>query len=245
MNKKSQRVIVSVLAFAFLLSACAPGQLLGPTITPTPTATNTPSPTPTNTPTLTPTSTPTLTPTPVPVCNPDATVLGNVNEDFPGYLDILDVTSTLSGKRLTVVFTMREIPDEITINREALGKGYPEIAWGVAIDADNDPDTGGQGFLTRSGYGYEYVLQAFNFKNGAERSGSIESLLRYHNTYLWKIKDDGGISSGANGTLRVDQEAKTITLGADIQGISPDSYLHFFTFYNGEADILVDEICER
>jgi len=58
--------LVSLILFAsFVLSACGPGQLFGPTITPTPTntPTTTPTPTPTSTPTLTPTSTSTPTPT--------------------------------------------------------------------------------------------------------------------------------------------------------------------------------------
>ena len=45
------------------LSACGPGQMLGPTITPTPTATQTPTSTQTSTPTLTSTVTPTPTAT--------------------------------------------------------------------------------------------------------------------------------------------------------------------------------------
>jgi hypothetical protein len=55
-----------------LLTSCGPGQLFGPTLTPTPTVTSTPTitltPTPTSTPTatftITPTSTPSFTPTP-------------------------------------------------------------------------------------------------------------------------------------------------------------------------------------
>lgn len=54
-------VSVSFLAVGLFLAGCGPGQLLGPTITPTPTSTNTPTPTSTNTPTPT---TPVVTPTP-------------------------------------------------------------------------------------------------------------------------------------------------------------------------------------
>ena len=54
-----------VLLVTLAVSGCGPGQLLGPTITPSPTTTLTPTltPTPTSTPTLTPTATPTNTPT--------------------------------------------------------------------------------------------------------------------------------------------------------------------------------------
>lgn len=57
-----KKIFVGLLIFASLVSACGPGQLLGPAFTPTPTITSTP--TQTNTPTITPTFTATLTPTP-------------------------------------------------------------------------------------------------------------------------------------------------------------------------------------
>ena len=67
-----------VLLITLAVSGCGPGQLLGPTITPSPTATLTPTltPTPTSTPTLTPTATPTSTPTltPTPTFTPTPTL---------------------------------------------------------------------------------------------------------------------------------------------------------------------------
>ena len=61
---------IAIMALLLINTACSPGQLFGPTLTPTPTITPTPTytPTPTETltPTDTPTNTPTLTPTPVP-----------------------------------------------------------------------------------------------------------------------------------------------------------------------------------
>jgi len=61
MNTKLRNTIICFLAVSLLISGCGPGQLLGPTSTPTLT------PTPTVTFTLTPTSTPTPTPTPIPI----------------------------------------------------------------------------------------------------------------------------------------------------------------------------------
>lgn len=62
------KYLIVPVSLALVVAGCGPGQLLGPTLTPTPTATFTPSPTPTPTstptPTATPSPTPTLTPTP-------------------------------------------------------------------------------------------------------------------------------------------------------------------------------------
>jgi hypothetical protein len=64
MDAKRQIAAVVVLITSLVMSGCGPGQLLGPTVTPTPTLTFTPTPTSTSTPTSTPTLTPTITPTP-------------------------------------------------------------------------------------------------------------------------------------------------------------------------------------
>jgi hypothetical protein len=58
------KICCLIIASLLLLSACGPGTLFGPTITPTPTST------PTHTPTLTPTSIPSLTITPIPTRDP-------------------------------------------------------------------------------------------------------------------------------------------------------------------------------
>src|SRR5258707_6674920 len=61
-------IIICILGLSLCMSACGPGELLGPTYTPTPTITFTPTLTTTPTPTSTPT--PTLTPTPLPTMTP-------------------------------------------------------------------------------------------------------------------------------------------------------------------------------
>src|SRR5688500_9117996 len=73
MDMHNQKFIILAFVLSMVLSSCGPGQLFGPTVTQTPTATSTVTITPTATPTLTPsptitstpTSTPTLTPTPL------------------------------------------------------------------------------------------------------------------------------------------------------------------------------------
>ena len=110
--KKYFPMLVFFLSFSLLLSACGPGQALGPTLTPSPTFTFTPTSTSTSTPTFTPTLTPTFTPsatatltaTPQPACeeqgcsfaNPIVIIADNefagialeyqwLDEHYPGY----------------------------------------------------------------------------------------------------------------------------------------------------------------
>jgi len=74
MKKIQQTSTILIFTISLVISGCGPGQLFGPTLTPTPTntltptstpiPTSTPMPTSTNTPTQTPTITPTNTPEP-------------------------------------------------------------------------------------------------------------------------------------------------------------------------------------
>ena len=76
--------IVHCMVLFVSISACGPGQVFGPTHTPTPTATLTPTNTPTPTKTLTPTNTATPTSTPVPngPCDNPLLPLGKGNQWF-------------------------------------------------------------------------------------------------------------------------------------------------------------------
>ena len=247
MNPKFISFATLTIFLILLISACAPTQPPVPTAvilnTSVPTKPVIPTQLPTDTPTPAPTQTLVPTETAVPVCKPDNTVSGSIKNDIPDYLNILSVTTKLKGTNLTAVFSLRGIPDQITINKNSLKKGIPEIAWGVGIDTDNKDDTGGKAFVTSSGYGFDYILQAFNFKNRTEQKGSILNLFR-GNTLVWKVKNDGSINSVGTGKIDVDPTAKTITLSANISGIKPDSYLYFYTYVQ-DNDTLIDEICSR
>ncbi len=248
-----------IIVLSLVLSGCSAAATAAPTVAPTATPTIEPTAANTNTPILAPTNTetplatttatatelPTATATPEPVCQPNNIVAGSPDEKIPGYLDIISVSSTLEGTKLTAVFTMREIPDEITIDSNNIKKGIPELAIGVDIDSDVNEDTGGSNFMFGSGYGYDYALQAFNFKQGNERKGAMDKLLKTK-TNIWKISN-GNIKSSGIGKITVDQAARTITLSATIPGIKPESYVHFYTFFNNDEDKepSVDELCGR
>lgn len=192
-------------------------------------------------------------PASLPECKPGSTVEGLADETIPGFLDILSVSTQLEGTKFTVIFHLREIPGEITINktdnpgeitlsRSTIPDGTPEIAWGVDIDKDNNPNTGNASFVLGTGYGFDSTFQALNIKQGPERKGPIQDLMRYL-TRVWdEKKEDLSIRSGAVGKIEVNEEEKTLTMSANIPKIKPDSRLRFYTFYNGEKQF-IDELC--
>ena len=60
-------------------------------------------------------------------CDPDCTLLIVVQNaddlathDLPDYVDILRVESSLDDETLTVVFYLKGLPQELTVNREGL-----------------------------------------------------------------------------------------------------------------------------
>lgn len=91
MNSKA--VATYILMFSLLLSGCGPGQLFGPTITPTPTITNTQTPSPTTTATLKPTATATITSTITPVPSPTIVGLVQIPNATIVYYDISGSTT--------------------------------------------------------------------------------------------------------------------------------------------------------
>ncbi|GAB4569862.1 MAG: hypothetical protein Fur0017_15420 [Anaerolineales bacterium] len=200
---------------------------------------------PTSAPEIVETSTITPTATPLPVCNPGTSVESEANSSLPGYIDILNVSTKLNRSQLTVTFTMSWLPDAIGINRDIISFGSAEIAWGVAVDVDNDPATGSSISLIDSGYGYEYALQAINYKQGEEQQGDIETLFT-DKIHIWEYFLDGSSNTISVGKMKVDTSAATLTLSGNIKDITRNSYLHFFAVYfPTDKKQLTDELCQR
>jgi WD40 repeat protein len=163
-------------------------------------------------------------------CYPGETIQGTIDEDLPGEIDIISASSTLGQDNvLTVVFTLAEIPDKITINRKETPINYQEIAWGVEIDIDNDPSTTGYDY--GRGPGFDIIFYANHSKKvGSEVTGSIEDLFR-DNTTVYGLAPVGLVTLlyTGNGKIIVDQNAKTITISGQIPGINENSYLSYYT----------------
>ena len=219
-----KRTLVFLVLMITLLAACGPSpeEIATQTAsawTETPLPTNTATVTPTFTPTST--STPTVIPSPTPpYCMIGQDMIDVENDVDLGHVDILKVTSKIEGESLEVVFYLRELPEEITINRDEVPQGRSEYSWTVKIDVDNDMATG-------SNEGIEYVLQVFNFKNGGIRTGPIDKVF---NASLGRYTTKNSYTSTGYATLVVDMEANTLTINTKIPGINEDSIITYSTF---------------
>jgi hypothetical protein len=98
-------------ALGLVLAACSPGQILGPTVTPSPTSTSTPTSTPTATATLTPT--PTLTATPTQTPKPDLSGAVLSLADLPEGFE--EVSATEMGLKTEDLATAFFEPDRVFV----------------------------------------------------------------------------------------------------------------------------------
>ena len=163
---------------------------------------------------------------------PGQTATDGVSDVPAAYLDIVEVSTSLSGETLTAAFRFRDIPETLTFNRTGTLVNHMEYSWGVAIDADADPATGDGGF--------DYLLSAHHIvwpgHAGDNTEAPVEEVAK---ASVWRMEPGGTISSLRGASLEVSAETDTMTLSSRIPGITPDSRLVFRTFENrGQLDEL-------
>ena len=180
---------------------------------------------------------------------PGDAVIDAVSDISIAHIDITEISTSLSGERLTVVFHLRDLPETLTFNRTELGRGTKEYEWEVAIDVDNDRNTGPGGFDTLL---TAYHIAFLSHKGSdADKTAPIGEMLEVN---VWEIDPDGSTrtttpstklhsdassSTYRDGVSAVSAEANTITLVGVIPGITSESRLAFEAYdagFPGEAD---------
>ena len=90
-----------------------------------------------------------------------------------------------------------------------------EYEWQVAIDVDNDRETGPLGF--------DYVLGASHFVYGSRVDLPLEEVGQANS---WQMEAGAGVYL-ISVSIEVSHEENTITLSGEIPGITPQSRLAF------------------
>ena len=163
---------------------------------------------------------------------PEQTATDEVSDVSAAYLDIVEVSSFLSGETLTAAFRFRDIPETLAFNRAGTSTNSMEYSWGVSIDVDNDRSTGDGGF--------DYLLSAHHIVWPAHAGDNTEAPIEeVAKADVWKMKPGGIIEGLRDASLEVSAETDTMILSGRIPGITPDSRLSFTTFKHlGESDEL-------
>ena len=160
-------------------------------------------------------------------CTPGGTYVDFEGDIDIDYLDIIKVETSLEKEVLTVIFYLKSLPNEITINKEELEEGMSEYYWGVSIDVDNDPDTGAFRSIAGEFSGSDYELSLFHFVSGRPKTGKLDEVMK-SDAYVWRAKEDY-TEMYKHADLKVDYEQNTITLSGGIPKIDENSLLHFVT----------------
>ena len=153
---------------------------------------------------------------------PGQTVIDGVSDTLPAYMDIIEVSTTLDGETLAVVFHLRDLPETLEFNREGVRADMLEYVWSVSIDVDNDRGTGGY-------LGDEYSMSASRFRHSSFSDEGIHlPIEEVVQVDIWKMDPYGlGAASLSRASIEVSSEENTITLVGDIPGITSASRLEF------------------
>jgi len=157
----------------------------------------------------------------------DVQIMRPAHSDGPvvgdtAHIDITGIDSSLSGEKLKVVFHLRDLPENLTVNRTGIQKGMMEYMWQVQIDVDNDRNTG-------FGGGFEYLLSAYHSDFGLESERNLITPVSYGlRSDVWRVGSRRYVIFGESSYI-ASAEADTISLFGTIPGITADSRLVFVT----------------
>ncbi|MDE0311426.1 MAG: hypothetical protein OXI52_04110, partial [Caldilineaceae bacterium] len=161
-------------------------------------------------------------------------VADDVSDVPAAHIDITAVDTLLSGETLTAVFHLRDVPETLTFDRAGVPDDELEYSWKVAVDADNDPETGF--------FGVDYTLSAVHRVSassaGSAATAPIEAGKNLQVTTR-KLTPEEGFAFFEDARLEVSAEDNTITLSGEIPGITTVSPLAFKAYdYSGGTEMV-------
>ena len=167
---------------------------------------------------------------------PLQTLDDEVSAELPAHVDLIGISTALSGETLAVIFHLRDVPETLVFDREGVGERAYEYRWEVSIDVDPGQETGQ--------FGLDYEMSATHTvlpeNLDSNTAASIESKVE---AYTSRRVQDSFRRMG-EAAIVVSPSADTITLIGDIPGITPDSRLIFNAYdsLNGNEHIECQEL---
>ena len=166
------------------------------------------------------------------IIRPLQIIADEVSDELPTYVDLIGVSTALSGETLAAVLQLRDVPETLVFNREGVSEGASEYRWEVSIDVDPGQESGQ--------FGVDYEMSATHKVLAENLDSSITaSIARKVEAYTWKRIQDGFRRVG-EAAIVVSPGADTITLVGDIPGITPDSRLIFRAFDSLNGSELIE-----
>ena len=144
---------------------------------------------------------------------------------FQATSDIVKVESDLDEEVLSVVFHLRDLPEEIELNRKGREEGTPEYMWLVYIDTDREDE--------RESDRFEYMFSVFSdpLSDKSDSSPAIQPLEEAVDVFLFEPAERNTMTQVQTGArLSVSADDNSITLVSEVPDISPESLVAFSAF---------------
>ncbi len=151
----------------------------------------------------------------------------------PGYIDIVEIGSSLEGNILSATFYLRELPEELTFRREGVKPNFSEYSWLVQIDVDGLPE----GFhsndymlslnstYTKTGEDVPPVTAAF-----ARESFALDVMRYEHPADVESISELVVVLERSDTEFIISHDDQSITLTGKVPGITSESFITFVAF---------------
>lgn len=154
----------------------------------------------------------------------------DLSSDYiPGSIDIVRVESILEDETLTAVFHLRDIPQEMTFNRDGVESMNMEYMWTVEINLE--------GKTVRAWDSFDYTLAGYYAANRVQKTPNLTASLQsviYPETWRLAYDSEGKERhweyAHMHPRVDVSPEQDTIALVSRIPGITDESTLLFSTF---------------
>ncbi len=160
-----------------------------------------------------------------PQCYPGQTSTDPAGDTPLAYIDVLWLSSTLTGQTLSAWLRIQDVPSALVFNRVGVPQYDAEYEWLVIIDVDGDPATGDPNYFR----GGEYLMSAMHIVQTPNSPVTLPISNGAEKQKVWKLRSGGGYEEYAAATLTVDPSADTMALSGNIPGIHAGSRVFFFT----------------
>lgn len=162
---------------------------------------------------------------------PDPCLVGNtitdpMNDVTPAYIDVTSLSTGYSGTTLTGVFKIRDVPAALTFNRVGVPANFMEYGWIIAVDVDNNRNTGSLHYLEP---GADYIVSAdhFVYQPNKPVTTPIQNMVQV-STWVYDASF-GGYSFSSWATLAIDPNSDIMVLTGTIPGLNGNSRIMFQT----------------
>ena len=145
--------------------------------------------------------------------------------NIPGYIDIVKVESDLDEEVLSVVFHLRDLPEEIELYRKGREEGTPEYMWLVYVDTDLEEE--------RESDRFEYMFSVLSdpLSDKSDSSPAIQLLEEAVDVFLFEPTERNTMTQvQTEARLSVSADDNIITLVSEVPDISPESLVAFSAF---------------